>query len=294
MPATKNAKQVAKKKNANAPAKPAAKKSPIKKSSSKPFTTFDAAEAFRHFLPHAEALPADAVPVRGGDAAIARKNVERGVEAIRPRIAEIPDILPKIALNALLELPALALGLVHADGRVGSTASGREIEAAIARVSPLRDASLRYLEVAADLGLVPAKRVRAVRAGKGKLDNARDCVDIAGIFDEFKGALEGKHPFTNDQFNELATTGTWLVERITPRGTPKTPAMRDPAALVRDRFWKLLEDGHNDLRTAGVALFGIKNVDDYVPPLLSRTSTTSPTPRGQETAPEGVQAGQNP
>src|SRR5262249_10628988 len=114
-----------------------------------------------------------------------------------------------------------------------------------------------------------------IRAGKGKLDNARDCVDIAGVFDEYASALAGKHPFTKEQLAELATTGTWLVRSISPKGAVKEPAQRDPAAAIRDRFWRALEDGHDDLRTVGVALFGIKNVDAYVPPLFSRSLAAS-------------------
>ncbi len=245
-----------------------------------PFSTDNAAAAFRHFLPVAQALPAEDVPVRGGDVTVARANVERGVEAIRPHLERVPQILPLVSVNDLLELPALALALVHADGRVPAAASAREIDAALGKVGPLREMTLSYLEVAAQLGIVPAQRVRAIRSGKGKLDVARDCVDIAGLFEEAQADLAGKHPFTEAQIAELATTGTWLVQHITPRGTAKGPATRDAAALIRDRFWKLLEDRHDDLRTVGVALFGIKGVDEQVPPLLSRSSA----PRTQAAA----------
>jgi hypothetical protein len=270
------------KKQAKKPAKTAAKKAAKKPAMEAPFTTNDAAAAYRHFLSAAEALPANNAPVRSGDTAIARRNIERGVKAITPHLETISTRLPTISVKALLELPALALALIHADGRVPAAASTRAIDTALARVSPLRELTLTYLEIAAALKLVPEGRVRAIRKGKGKLDNARDCVDIAGTFHDFEGALTGKHPFTQDHLKELATTGTWLVERITPGGTIKSPSARDPAALLRDRFWKLLEEGHNDLRTAGVALFGIKNVDDYVPPLLSRYS--APTEKVAEPA----------
>ena len=283
--ATKKSAKAAKKAPAIKPAakKPAAKnsaaKKPAAKKQTKPFSTKNAAEAFQHFLPAAEKLPSDDVQIRGGDTAVARKNTERGLEAVRPYLAKLPGILPKISVKSLLELPALALALVHADGRVGTAASSGEIDAAMARVSQLRDLSLTFLEIAAGLDLVPEDRVRRIRSGKGKLDNARDCVDIAGVFREYESALAGKHPFSPEQLNELATTGTWLVERITPRGTAKQPNARDPNALLRDRFWKLLEDGHNDLRTAGVALFGIKRVDELVPPLLSRSSPRKEEPK---------------
>ncbi len=58
----------------------------------------------------------------------------------------------------------------------------------------------------------------------------------------------------------------------------KSPAERDPAAALRDRFWKALEEGYDELRTAGVALWGIKSVDAYVPPLFSRDRSPKATP----------------
>jgi hypothetical protein len=250
-----------------------------------PFTTSDMAEAYRHFLPLAQRLPAEDVPARGGDVMLARSNIERGVDAIRPHTDRIPKLLPAIDFNALIELPAVALALIHADGRVPEEFSAGEIDAAFSRVSGLRELTLKYLEVAAGLGLLPEGRVRAIRTGKGKLDNARDCVAIAGVFHEFESALEGKHPFGEEQLKELSTTGTWLVQAITPTGGAKAPAARSEHAVIRDRFWKLLDDRHNDLRTVGVALFGIKHVDEHVPPLLSRVATAAPKASAPATTP---------
>ncbi|MFT3772078.1 MAG: hypothetical protein QM820_42270 [Minicystis sp.] len=241
-----------------------------KKKQDAPFTSTDGAAAYRHFLPVVRKIPDDEIIPRGGDAAVARHNVEVGVEAIRPHLAKLKKLLPATSTKALLELPALALALVHADGRVSPSASGGDVDATLGRVTTLRELALTYLEVAAGLDLVPAPRVRAIRAGRGKLDKARDCVDIAGLFHEYQGALAGKHPFSAEQLKELAETGTWLVKNIAPKNVRRATPARDPAAVIRDRFWKALDDGHDQLRTAGVALFGIKNVDANVPPLLTR------------------------
>jgi len=249
------------------------------------FTTDDMGEAFRHFLPMVEKYPEDEVPIRNADVQIARHNIDRGVGAVRPRIGEVSELLPKVSIQALLELPALGLGLMFADGRVSKATAG-EIDAALGRVSELRELSLSYLEIAGALDLIPLKRAQAIRAGKGKLDNARDCVDIVGVFEEFKGALTNKHPFTGEQLSELSTTGTWLVRNIAPKGAVKEPIGRDPAAALRDRFWKAVEERYDELRLVGVALFGIKNVDAYVPPLFSRIPAPSAAKPAPEPAPE--------
>jgi hypothetical protein len=248
------------------------------------FHTEDMTEAFKHFLPIVEKLPADEIPAHRGDVNIARYNVERAVDAVSPRLGEVPAILPKVSVKRLLELPSLALALVYADGRVPRATAG-DIDAAFAKVSPLRELTLAYLEVVGGLGLVPLARVQAIRTGKGKLDNARDCVDIAGLFEEFEGALAGKHPFTSAHLTELATTGTWLVKNISPKGAVKSPTERDPAAVVRDHFWKALEEGYDELRTVGVALWGIKSVDAYVPPLFSREHRAKGAPAAPSTPP---------
>ncbi|MDI3291556.1 hypothetical protein [Polyangium sp. 15x6] len=265
------------------PAARATKRTPLGKSaaavknkkaaSATPFTTDDAAAAYAYFLLLAEALPPEDVTMRGGDVSIALTNVRRGVDAIRPHVAQIPKLLPKVAVHELLELPALALALLHADGRITKATSTREIDAALTRIGPLRDLTLTYLEIVAELGLVAKDRVRAIRTGKGKLDNARDCIDIAGLFREVAPTLAGKHPFSDEQLDELAKTGTWLVQTLKPASSTRAKRARPAAAMIRDRFWKLVEDRHDQLRTVGVALFGIRNVDAHVPPLLSRTST---------------------
>jgi hypothetical protein len=245
-----------------------------------PFTTDDAEKAYEHFLPLVQALEGD-IPVRSGDVEIALTNVRRGVASVAPLADKLDKSLPDISVNDLLELPALALALVHADGRVPEAIGAGDIDATLARIGPLREAGLQYLEVVADLGLLPKDRVRAVRAGKGKLDKARDCVDIAGIFREYAAALANKHPFTDAQIDDLAKTGTWLVEAIQPKGAARPAAQRHPASQIRDRFWRLVDERHDKLRTAGVVLFGIKHVDEMVPPLQSRSVTR----KAEEAAP---------
>ncbi len=265
----------------NSPARSAAAVKSKKAAAKIPYTTDNAASAYAHFLPVAEALPAGDLPMRSGDVSVAFTNIRRGVDAILPHVAKLPKLLPTIAVHELLELPALALALLHADGRITKATSTREIDAALSRVGPLRDLTLTYLEIVAELGLVAKDRVRAIRTGKGKLDNARDCTDIAGLFREVAPTLAGKHPFTEEQLDELAKTGTWLVQTLKPTSTTRAKPTRPAAALVRDRFWKLVEDRHDQLRTVGVALFGIRNVDEHVPPLLSRTSTPRSTPAAE-------------
>ena len=241
------------------------------------FRTTDSARAFEHFRPLADAVVLPDGAVFRQDVAVAHHNVLRALSVMTPRLPDLARLTPAIDVVALAELPALALAVVHAADRVPAPApSTREIDSALRAVRPLRSATLRYLEVAAGLGLVPAGRVRAIREGNGKLDQARDAVAIVGLFRECEAALAGRHPFDAAHFETLAGRGAWLVQTLRPaKGAPPRVAARGAEALVRDRLVRVLEGRYDALRTAGVVCFGIRDVDARVPPLWSATRGSS-------------------
>jgi hypothetical protein len=225
--------------------------------------------AYDHFLPRAMALPAKDVPVARGAASIARSNVDRAFKALEPHLAELPAVAPKIDLACLTSLPALARGFEHAERLIPKDASDGSIDAALAAVSPIRQAALAYLEAAAFCGLVDPGLVRKIRAGRGKLDRAGDAVAIASVFEEKKGALAGKHPFTAAQLATLRDKGGWLLDRLKPSGAVRDPKGRAPAALVKDRFARLVEDDYAELLKAAVAIWGVDGYREKVPALYS-------------------------
>lgn len=254
---------------------------------SKAFRTTDSARAFAHFLPLADGVVlADGVAFRQ-NVAVAHHNVLRAMSVMTARLPDVARQLTAVDVVALAELPALALAVVHATDRIPAVVpSAREIDAALASIRPLRVAALAYLDCAVALELVPAGRVRAIRRGSGRLDEARDAVALVALFREFDGALAGKHPFAAAHFKALAEKGAWLVQAIKPaKGVPVTPSGRTPEALDRDRLVRLLESRYDGLRTAGVVCFGIRDVDAKVPPLWSAARTSTPAPEAPEPAP---------
>ena len=239
--------------------------------SEQPFSTNDPIAAYEHFAAELGKLPASDVPVHGGSVEIALHNVRRAVSSMVPLASQIPFILPTVDATKLLELPALALALVFADGKVPrEQASTTEIEAALERVTRPRELTHSFLEIGGELGLVNAKRVADIRAGHGKLDKAQDCVDIAGVFRDYESVLAGKHPFAHEMLRDLEETGTWLLAHLSAKGTAKDVEERHPAAVMRDRFWQALEDRYEELRQVAVAIWGVRQADDHVPPLQSR------------------------
>lgn len=250
-------------------------------SASQIFTTSDANEAYRHFLPLVQAeVPADRAEICRLSVDLVRANVDRGVGAIRPHLGRVVEKLPLCPIDGMLELPSLALGLVAAAGRVVAAASEREIETRLEKFRPMRDLTLRQLEIFAELKLVPKQRVAAIRRGSGPVDSARDGVDIAGVFHELAETLDGKHPFSPDYLAAMAEHASWLLVQLKPRGAQQKPSERSSEAVVRDQFWTVVNQRYDHLREAGVAVFGLRQLDAHVPPIGARTpspSTAQPT-----------------
>ena len=243
-------------------------------SSLKPFTTTDADAAYRHFLSEAQTIPADSAEVCRANVQIARVNVDRGVAAIAPHLEIVRRKLPECPIREVLELPALTLGLTVAAARVIPQASEGEIDARLLTFRPMRELTLQFLEICAELKLVPKTPVVKIRAGTGPLDGAQDGIAIAGMFHDRRAVLEGKHPFSAEYLEAMAEHANWLVRQIKPRGAAARPAEYSPEALIRDQFWTMINGRHERLREAGVVIFGLKRLDEVVPPLQSRTKTT--------------------
>lgn len=236
-----------------------------------PFETKDANVAYRHFTPIVRAeVPAEQAEVLRADVQIVRTNIERGVDAIRPHLDLIRTKAPTLALHLVLELPALALGLIVATDRVVVPVSDGEIQQRLEKLRPMRELTLLQLEVLVEMGLAPRDRVAAIRAGKGPLDSARDGVAIAGLFEELSASIAGKHPFSPAYLSELAEHANWLLVRLKPGGAAATPSERPAEAILRDQFWTAVSRRHELLREAGVAAFGLKRLDEMVLPLGSR------------------------
>lgn len=235
------------------------------------FTTDDGAKAYAHFLATANAIPTERVHfVVGGNAKIARYNITRALKVMAPRAAEIATKSPSTNVGELLELAAIGPALVYASNLVPPTYSPGDIERDLATIAPMRTATMHFLEAAVIVGVVPEERMAVIRPGRGPLDRASDCVAIAGVLRDFAVPLTGKTLFDSAYIDRLATIGTRLLGSITPTGGVKDTPERHPAAIVRDRFWTLTEERYDLLRAMAVLVFGIKHLDENVPPLTSR------------------------
>jgi hypothetical protein len=242
------------------------------------YVTIDPAAAYKHFLPLVQALPEATLRLCNIDVEIARHNIDRAITALEPHLAAVRKKLPAAPIPEILELPALGLALVFADDLILPQANRRAIKDRLALLRPLRDRALRQLEILAELDFVPEARVRAIRMGNGSIDSARDAIAIPALYEEYAAKLVNKHPITVESLAELREHGQWLLPQLKPKGAVDAPSERDPASVIRDRFWTLIGDRYDLAREAGVAAFGLKHLDEQMPPLGSRSVQSAPKP----------------
>ncbi|WP_437994214.1 hypothetical protein [Sorangium sp. So ce145] len=237
-------------------------------------TTYHA--CYKRFAPQAMALPDRDVEVCRADVRIAFANVKRGVQAACADPARIRKALPELPLDDVLALPDLGRALVFAATRVtAKPASSGEIEAKLKVVIELREPMLTLAETLAKRGLLPKDVVAEIRAGSGKYDLASDGMALAHLYEEHAVALRGKHPFSQEELDQLREASEWLLDTLTPEGARRPAAkQRGEAETMRDRLWTLLVRRYADLRKIGYYFHG-DAFEEVTPKLLSRVSSTA-------------------
>jgi hypothetical protein len=244
----------------------------IAKARARAFTDEHPEHAFAHFRPLAEDVPLAELNIFTGQPLLMRANLIHALSAVEPHLTKAVERLRDAPLRELFELPSLTMALEFAVGRVPvAKLSAGEIDGMLTEGGPWRELMLSYLEVASHplLGLLPAERVRAVRAGSGKLDKARDFVALPGLFTEFKAPLAGKHPFPADKLDLLGTLGSALVQQVRPgRARADTPK-RTSEAILRDQLAALVEQRYDALQVLAAVAIGKRNADELLPALRS-------------------------
>jgi len=263
----------------------AAKKKTTKKPTGAP-EVVGSQKAYDDHLPAALAL--DAVRAFRADPQIAYHNVIAGLDAIAPSIDQIKDELPKISVKKLGALAEIALAVIFAAAQVDRGSDGSTM-AQLARARDMREVLLASADALAASGVVPARAVEKIHEGRGSIDLAQDCIDLAALFTKHAKKLKGKTPVTAAQVKDAAATGTDLLKRLRPRGAKKKDVAAS-AVDARDRLWTLLVNRHRDLRRVGMWLWA-DEVDAHVPPLQSRVAAPRKKKAGEPAAPaEGSSA----
>lgn len=247
--------------------------------------TSDAHEAFEHFRPLAEAVPAKGLAPLNCSPFVMLANVNAALTLLEPHLGAVVAALNNPPLREVFELPSLLLALGFAARRVPARPLSRgEIARLLAEGRPLREVTLGYLEVASHphLKLVPAERVRAVREGSGNLDLAMDFTAIAMIFTEYREALAGKHPFSDATLSRLNEIGNVLYQRIRPGNAIAPAKKRPPEAVLRDQFAALVDARYDQLLVMASSALGPSEVGRRFPALRSASYAAKPAAQPED------------
>ena len=234
------------------------------------FTDQTPRSAFEHFRPLAESITADPLHPFNGQPLLLRANILTALATVEPHLEAAVVALREPPLREVFELPALAMALEFAVGRVPvAKLSAHEIKEMLAEGAPWRGLMLDFLEVASHplIGVLPRERVAAVRAGSGKLDMAQDFVALPGLFAEFEEALRDKHPFPTDALARLGELGAALVQTIRPGRAVPIKTERPAEAILRDQLAWLVAARYDQLGVIATVALGKRKADALLPAL---------------------------
>ena len=154
-------------------------------------------EAYERFLPDAQGIAERDVRPFRLDPSLAFHNVQRGIEALLPLADRVRAELPTVDVEQLRSLPELALGLCFAASQVDrGGGTSKQLAEPLRRAYELREMMLTSALALSAAKVLPAREVEKIQEGRGSLDAAQDCVDLAALFTKHATAVRGKTPVT--------------------------------------------------------------------------------------------------
>lgn len=231
----------------------------------------DAAAAYQDQLPNALALPTDEIVPYRLDIDLALANVATAMTYFATIESLVSLHLPKENLTALQSLPPLALAVKYAALQVEQDVpSESEVSQKTTLGWSLRAILLPVAKGLAAVGLLPAEQVAAIATGRGSRDMAEDNVQLVNLFRTNAAAIAGKHAVTDEQLEQAAVVGTFLMQHLRPKNAPPEKAALPSATVdARNRLATLLVRRYERLQ-AVAHYFAGADWEDHVPALMSR------------------------
>lgn len=237
-------------------------------------TDASAETTYQQLLPLALELNEDELVPFRSNTNIIYHNVKKGFEAVWFHQHDLKQFLTPSEIKHISELPKLALALTFASSQAvhAMETPATDVSSKLLKARKCRLILLKFADSYAQIGLLPESDVTSIKKGKGQLDLAQDCIDLAALFRRHANKLKGKSPIDTQFLLETSSIGTELITLLKPVGASSSSSKpkAKQASNVRDRFWTLLLQRHEILWKAGAILFG-KKVNEHVPPLQSRT-----------------------
>lgn len=234
--------------------------------------------AYEQWIDLAAAVPdEDLAPLRA-DVQVATLNLQTGMEAVLAEAESLAE-LPADTVEKIVALGSLGSAVLYAQIQLDRTvATPTTVRQMIADGHRHRSLALTTAEALALAGVFDADRVKAIRAGRGALDMAADCVALAELYRERPAVWVDKVPLRANEIEEMGRLGDDLLRVLRPSKAPKKARATEitAATKVRNQLWTLLARAwEHDLWRAGAWVFG-RDVDEVVPPLGARAKVAKP------------------
>lgn len=235
--------------------------------------------SYRSLEGEALALAPGEVASFTANAMVVFQNVRTGTRAVLAERAvfEADREAPKPDFARVVSAITAAEALVYASRRAaGATATKNDLATKTREVFELRDVLLASAVAAIKARVLPPKAadaVAAIQVGRGPIDGAQDCIDLAALFRAHAAALAGKTAVTPELVEKAAACGSALLHLLAPAGVAVASDEPDPiaeAADLRDRMAALVAQKYAYVARVGGWRWGF-DLTAHVPPMRSRT-----------------------
>jgi hypothetical protein len=226
------------------------------------------------------------------NALVAFQNARKGVQAImalRARLESDADA-PRVDFVRVAKTVRVAEALVFGARRASNAVAAKiDIAARTARVYELRGVLMTNADAAVKskaLSDDDARKVETIRKGKGPIDAAQDCLDLAALFADNARSLQGRTFVTAEMLQRARTLASELLHLLMPSGVEPLRGAPDAVAIaadMRDRMALVLARYYAYVARVGGWIWGF-DVAEHVPPLRSR-SLPSDTGGNREPSP---------
>jgi hypothetical protein len=230
-----------------------------------------AAAAFTKIKPRLKKLEADELTQVNADIPAAVSLVLGALPSLRAMRDAIVEELPKHPIAMLDDLEDYALATWYAD-QLHETQGLDEaaLKELSAEAGPLRESLLIAAEPLAHRGLLDAKRVAEIRAGRGKEDAANDLMALAELFSSSWDRVRSKTVVEEHEVRRAEEIGTKLLMSLAARESGSSTKPVDSADR-RVRAYTLLARAYSACRRAAAYIrWEQGDTDDLVPPLVRR------------------------
>ncbi len=240
--------------------------------------------SYQRFEADAKGIAAADVQPLNCNAMVCFHNARSGAMAVlaeRARIEADPDA-PKVDFARIEATVRVGEAAVFAARRAANTVAAKgDVQAKTSKMFEVRDTLAASAVAAVKAKLVKGEEADAIAVilkGRGPIDGAQDCIDLASWFRRNASALRGRTAITTADLEAAERLGAELLHVLSPAGVEvaveaELNAVATEAASMRDRMATLLARHHAYVARVGGWLWG-HDLEAHVPLLRSRAVTS--------------------